>query len=594
MQDYGAMINSFGQGQTAMAAQRANTGLVQQQTQQAAMQNQIMQARMPMVMHIINDFTNQTDHSGEQPAVPSDDTSLPGQAAQPDQSGVAAHTTSALSAENIAKIDASLAQKFFVDPKGTEQEQQNIAKGTFIDPETGKMYATIRDNAVGSRVAHSQFHANNLYNAFDAVTEAAPSGALYALDAVAPNTAAQIRKDFADPSEQDGAARAFAAHVAGATHMYTGRKAVARTDGTYVDEQTGKPVPGVERSGLSLEQWSALAEKGLQPVDVHNTDGSVTQVPTWQSPQSGNGAQSLADWVSKVAQRGGVPGAQPTVGGGVGAATRATIGKVAGQAKPPANASAAAPAGPPSSPTADPVLSAALADKAYRDPALAPGKANSTPSTIQKGTQDTYVAQRKELQQNGSDLATAASSALTNFQAAQRILGAPDGSHINAIQGLPGAIAHRLASLGYDTDTADHRAEVAKYLTQAAVANLKETYGGKPGVYDVKVNLEKAFPNVEDMPYGALQDLVKSQVVQANYVKDLAGRIPGYLNAGNTPTSFADWNNKYFPRSKALEEGMTGEKAGALKWTPAQIKKYADTHFSGNTAKATQWLLQHK
>ena len=225
MQDYGALINSFGQGQTAMAAQRANTGLVQQQTQQAAMQNQITQARMPFIMRMLHDFSNQTDQSGEQPQ-PDDAVALPGDTtgkppviagaqppgAQPDNgpqgdNAAPPPDSGPLSAANLAKVDAALAQRYFVDPKGTAQEQQNMVQTAYSGDKGLQDAATIqRDNGVGSRVAHSQKNANNLYNAMDAVTEAAPNGALFALDAVAHNTAAAIKKQYSDPTEQDGAA----------------------------------------------------------------------------------------------------------------------------------------------------------------------------------------------------------------------------------------------------------------------------------------------------------------------------------------------------------------------------------------------------
>src|SRR5271165_2976583 len=75
--DWGSMYSNFQQGQASAAQTRANTGLVQQQTQQAQMQNQIMQARLPYIMRMLHDFSNQADQSGEQQQ-PADVVALPG------------------------------------------------------------------------------------------------------------------------------------------------------------------------------------------------------------------------------------------------------------------------------------------------------------------------------------------------------------------------------------------------------------------------------------------------------------------------------------------------------------------------------------
>lgn len=581
--DWGSLTTSFGQGQASANQANASAGLARQQTQNAQtanqtgqMQNQLMAARMPVIMKALQDFGTSSDNSG---AASNPAPSSTGAAANPAPNADSSADTSSpeTSWYNPAQIDAGLRQRYFVNPAGTPQEvKQIIQAGVSGDPGLLESAKAQREYGVQQRLAQSNYDSSNLYDAMTSVSNAPQGQALDALSALAPSTAAKIKQMIPDGADEDAAARAYAAHVSGAVHLYTGRKVTPRADGTYVDEQTGQPVPGVEKSGLSEDQWAGLAKAGSELVPVKNSDGSESQVPRWRTP--GQNASSLAQWVMQVAAKGGVPGAQPTVSGAPVAAAHAAATKATAGAQT-TNPTAPSAAGTAPSATGAPLVQKALQDSSFRD-SSAPGQIKPTSgtsqSTVGKGLADTYVEQRKEAQQTFSDNAGAAAQALQNFKAAQAILGAPDGSHMSRMTGVPGTLAAELSRLGYGTETADKRAEAAKYLTNGALQGLKQTYGAKPAMFDVKVNLEQAFPDVKTMGIGAVQNLIAENIRNAQYIRDSATRGSQYLAAGNRPSDFNSWNEKYFSRAEAVND--KGPASSSPKYTDAQVQKWAKTH----------------
>lgn len=601
--DFGSLMTSFGQGM-------ANQNLTNQQAQGLSLQNKVTAARVPIIVQALKDYGNSVNGSGSPitpGGMPEEQEQQQQQQQTEDQSGVESPSSNA-SWYNPAQIDAGLRNRYFVNPAGTQAEVQNIVRaGMAGDPGLLASAKAQRQFGVQQRLAQSQYDSSNLYDAMTAVVNSPSDEALSTLEAIAPRTAARIKQQIPDDANEDGAARAYAAHVAGAVHMYTGREVLTRPDGTYVDKTTGQPVPGVERSGMTQEQWANLAEKGMQMVSQPQSDGSTKFVPTYQAA----GFNNLQDWVMRTAAGAGVQGALPTISGAPAAAAHAGAAAAVQHVQAAANRATQPPSGTPGTPaaagalspaTATPQLRAALADTSWRDPS-APGQTRAIPgqtmSTLNQGLTQTYIAQRKAAQDEFSTDATAASQALMNFKAAYQILNASDGTHLNAISGLPGAISQMLGRAGYDTTTADQRVEAAKYLTNAAVAGIKNTYGSRPAMFDVKVNLEKAFPNIEDMPYNAMKKLTLSQIKQTSYMRDSAVRGSMYINAGNRPTDFPSWNEHYFPRSDILVPGSSKNNGGTAptankpKWSPAQITKYAKQYFGGDEGKANAYLESH-
>jgi hypothetical protein len=169
----------------------------------------------------------------------------------------------------------------------------------------------------------------------------------------------------------------------------------------------------------------------------------------------------------------------------------------------------------------------------------------------------------KALSQDQSEISQAADTALQNFQAAKLIY---DGN-MGVFGGPLGAIAQKAAAtLGVNINSVTGRQEVSKYLTQAAIAQLKQMYGSRPGVFDVKINMEQAFPNIEKMSPQAIRNLIDSQILQAQYLKQTAGRSAAYIQKGMDPWKFGTWNATYFPRGALLNQmySNTGNQSGAV------------------------------
>jgi hypothetical protein len=598
VQDFGNLLTSFGQGvantnqaNAAAGQAQAQTGLINQQTQAAAMQNQIAKARQAIVLKALQDYNPQADDSAASPT-PGAGGNGSGLQATPGNTGKAVPNSTSnpqagssvpnqpaqdATADNWydpAQVDGGLRSKYFVNPAGTPQEIQALSKAAFIDPdgklgllEQAKMN---RQNGVDSRLASAQNDASGLYETMTRGVVNAPAGrALDALEAISPQAAAQIRKLIPDDVEEDEAARTFGSHVANTVHQYSGRPVVADASGQYRDQVTGNPLTGAPKVGMNADQLAQLAAKGNELVTVKNSDGSESQIPRFQAEKS----PSLQGWMTKIADtRGKIPGASPSVTGVPKAQFRAAVQDAASKAPPPAapgpqtgapSGQSAAP-GPqtgaatqgaqaPQAPAPGGPMAIALQDKSYRSQiANQPVTSGTSQSKMAQGDTDNYIKQKADLQTAASDNAQASSQSLASFRAAKAIMDAPDGSNIAGV--LPGALAQELAKLGFNTDTGAHRIEVAKYLTNGALQNLKTVYGAKPGVFDVKVNLDQAFPNIATMNDQSVKELIASQIRNASYIRDSARRVPMYLAAKNEPTSFNDWNEKYFTRSNAVNE----------------------------------------
>lgn len=556
VQDWGNMMTSFGKGIADQQQTQAQTGLIQQQTQTAGMQNQLMRARMPLIMHALQDFnTSQnggSDASGEGAAP----------AGGSDSSGATAPDASK-NWYDPARVDAGLRQRFFVNPAGSPQEMQSIVRaGVIGDPGLLEAAKAQREIGVAQRLGQNQSDANGLYESMSSVASAPEGSAIDALSAISPQAAAQIRKLIPDNVEEDAAARQYASHVASTVHQYSGREVVPDTGGTFRDKTTGEPVTGVPNASMNQEQWTNLANHEQELIPVKNSDGSESQIPRWQAEHN----QSLQQAIMRAAAKGQLPGASPTVSGAPrqqAQAAASTAAKTAPPAQP--QSPQQSPQQPP--PAAGGPLSIALGDKSFR---------MQTPPTVQGTSQNLEqqetvkqtVKQRGELNEAASENAQAAAQALASFKAAKAIMEAPDGSKLGGV--LPGAIYQELARLGFNTDTGAHRIEAAKYLTNGALQNLKTVYGAKPGVFDVKVNLEQAFPNVKEMNDASIKDLIDTNIRNSQYIRDSASRIPMYLQAGNRPTDFNTWNEKYFPRAETVNTGHTAESQTYK--TPADVK----------------------
>lgn len=581
--DWGGLMANAQLTRAQVPQVQAQTALTQQQTQSAEMANQIQRARMPLIMNALSDYADDASPSapgaggGASKAPAGNDT------AAPNQSGVASPETSWY---DPANIDAALRSKYFVPPV-TPGEAKTIQRAALIgDPgllENAKMQRQFR---IDQQTAASQYDANNLYDAIHTVVDAEPGHALAQLEAIAPNTAAKIRKMIPNAADEDAAARAYAAHVGGNVHQYTGRKVVTRPDGSYVDEVTGRPIPGVEKSGLTEDQWANLAKAGNNLVDIPTGDGGTTKVPQWRA----NNAPSLSAWVMQQAAHGGDHGSQPTVGGvpklraqqgaaaGIAAAEKAGPGPgVNGPQKEGTTVNAKG--------EVDPVMSKALADMDFKyTPPRRPYGTSLSPDEQELKNKQTAAA--VDLKKTVNEGIPAAQMAQTFYRAAQDILdskGATTGKWTSVLahagQWVPGV--HIDATTNYQ--------ELAKYLGNAALQAGKAIF---PKMTDKAsaLSLEKLNP-APDMTEPAIRNMLKTGTAIAQYSLDSANRVGAYLRSGGDATRFPDWNAKYFKQADYVA-AKSGNGPAATKAMPndAKISAYAAKHFGGDVAKAKAFL----
>ena len=520
---------NFAQEQAQPQLTQAQAGLVNQQAQAAAMNNQIMRAGMPMYL------------------------------------------------------------------RATQDEQRMLGPASVAmamgKPDMMQALQARREARLADQNYRAQYAANSEYEKYRAVEEStqndvAPIDALTQVDkpmadkirAAAPN----------DTDKQNSMAVEYSGFRASNVHQYTGHKVeVRKEDGQTIDD-TGRPVAGIAQAGLTRDAFDNIMKQGLSPAKWTDSDGREHNGPAWKSPDANPwGDNTLEGWAQHVAARQKVPGTAPDASPG----NRQHAAIIAGQSadkarantKPVAETTGAkpgpdvtAPPPPTITPQGQPLPGSiyqtntpafnkrsadALAQVRPGSPYFnaASGKAGTQgrqgvgPSTVEKGQQEAYVEGVKKLQDDQSDVADATAAAMRNFSAAKQLL---QSNTDVPVTGLGAEIQNYLAKKfpGLDTINNANRTEVVKYLTQGAVAQLKPMYGSCPGVFDVKVNLEKAFPSVEGMDEIGLRRLVDAQLTAAQYMRDSAQRVPGYLAKGGEPRYFHTWNEHNFPQAGAIAE----------------------------------------
>jgi len=452
------LLNNSSQnsGPAAMASQantNANTQVQQQSAQAQQMQNQILQARLPAIIAGIHD---ETAGRGDQSGVGGSD-SAQRSSAGPQTPGqdIADQDKSAVPPDQNfyqpALIDAAYRKEFMV-PQLTQQEQAAFNKARTVDP--GDQYGMgpkqvlqARDLRLAKDTQQSQLAAQDEFDKMHAVTDSPDGNAMDVLEASHPDTVAAIRRQFAkDPDaamDEDAAARMFASHAAGAVHQYTGRKAVKGDDGVYRDEATGISIPGVEKVGLSTEQYLKFAHEGMASVDMPDGSGGTVQVPLWQKArmQGASNINSVGDWVMARASQAGLPGASSTLSPNSAPKQEArTVAQAAVDKATKQRAAAPAPVNgsPPSAANGgtvarnaqgniDPKLTDALNDKDFDYTPSNNGvpwkpKIGSTPPPPVMEDMQKQTAARNQLKQDQNQGVGAAQAALTMYKAAQDVL----------------------------------------------------------------------------------------------------------------------------------------------------------------------------
>jgi hypothetical protein len=598
-----ANIQSQNYGPNATSTQGlqgAQTQNVNQQAQAQAMENQILRARIPLILSRLH---GETEGAGDQSGT--GDNSEPVSAPK----GVAAQDKSAVAPDQNFyqpdKIDAALRSKYFV-PAVTQQESDALSKAYAADP-TGKYgvgpqsVMAQREFRIAQQTQQSQLESRNDFDKLHAVTDAPEGNAMDVLEASHPETVAAIRRQFAkDPNaemDEDAAARMFASHVAGAVHQYTGRKAVKDEAGTYRDEETGIPIPGVEKVGLSTDQYVRLAHEAITPsVEMDDGNGGKIKVAPWKAAQMG-GAKNIngpGDWMMVRASQVGLPGAASTLSGNSAqkqearATAQAALAKVQKQhdAEPaPADGSPKPQNGVGTARNAqgniDPKLTDALHDDKYdykptnNGAPYTPAIGHTPPPPVAEDMKN-QTAARNALAKDSNQGINAASAALTMYKAAQDVLakGNYDGGAWNAEL----AKYSKWLPAGWQNHMTGDYQEIAKYLGTAALQSGKGIFA-KMTQMEAKMLLTELNPS-PGMDATAMRDMIAKGAKISQYSLDSAKRVPAYLHAGKDANQFNSWNQEHFPMETETKVTPAKPNAGvtAPKYSDAQVKAYMQKH----------------
>jgi hypothetical protein len=615
-----ANINSQNYGPTATANQantNANTANQQQAAIAQSMQNKILAARMPLILSGLHDETvgsadtsgvgGDADASGNptgggngksrDPRTPGEDiASQDKSATPPDQNFY-----------QPDKIDAALRAKYFV-PNYTPQEMQALRKAYLADPSDQygmgpKRVMAMHDMRIAQATQQNQMDSRDDFDKLHAVTDAPDGLAMSTLEASHPETVAAIRRQFVkEPDseaakDEDSAARMFASHVAGAVHQYTGRKAVKDDAGVYRDEETGIPIPGVEKVGLSTDQYLKLAHEAITPsVEMDDGNGGKIKVAPWKAAQMG-GAKNIngpGDWMMVRASQAGLPGAAATLSPNSApkqearATAQDALDKVQKQhdnAPLPADGSPKPVNGVGTARNAqgniNPQLTDALHDEKYNytpsnngDP-YKPQIGHTPPPNVLDDMKNQTNARNSLAKDSGQGI-NAASAALTMYKAAQDVLakGNYDGGAWNAEL----AKYSRWLPAGWQNHMTGDYQEIAKYLGVAALQSGKGIFA-KMTQMEAQMLTKELNPS-PGMDPTAMRDMIAKGAKVAQYSIDSAKRVPAYLHAGKDANQFNTWNQEHFPMETETQPTKANPNAGvtAPKYNDAQVGAYMKKH----------------
>lgn len=388
-----------------------------------------------------------------------------------------------------------------------------------------------------------QLGANGVYQMAETVASAPAGAAFDTFNRINPQAAAALKAAHPsdDPDQLDADARLLAQHTGIAVHQYTGRDTDFQ-NGVLVDKKDGKPVLGSEQvlTGLEGGAKAQAFKDANELVTVHNSNGTDTQVPRFQTatdPSTGKPFASAEGYY--IAADKAARSVSANVSSGP-----PTPGNTSATAPPPKPVTAQSPAKP-ASVTTDPVLKDALSDPDYKlkTPPVVAGRTQS-PAELDQAK--TTVAARTELLSNAQDATNTGGQALQYMQAARAIMdskGAP-------VTGPLGGLVAKLTSPFGSVDATNYQ-EVAKYLGNSAIQAGKGNFGKGMTQQDVSLQKDELSPSVH-MTDDALKNLLDSGIRNTQYGMDSAKRVRAYLATGGDPQSFAEWNDKHFSRSAAV------------------------------------------
>ena len=601
-----ANIAASNYGPSAAATQNlqgAQTQNLQQQAQAAAMQNRITAERMPAIIAGLHD---ESLGAGDQSGVGGGRSSgAPAKMHERLQQAQDNSGTADSSILNQDAIDKSFRDKYFVQ-QVTPSEMQQLRNSRLVDPQDQygrgpKQVQMMRDMRIAQQTQESQLGSRDDFDALHAVTDAPAGQAMSVLERSHPETTDAIKRQFKnEPNEdrdEEDQARLFAAHAAGAVHQYTGRKAVKDEGGIYRDEETGIPIPGVEKVGLSTDQYVKLAHEAITPsVDMDDGNGGKIKVAPWKAALMG-GAKNIngpGDWMMVRASQQNQPGAASTLSGNSAQKqeARATAqtaltsvqkqhddnpAPVDGTPKPVGGIGTARNA----QGNVDQQLTSALHDTNYdykpsnNGEAYKPQIGHTPPPNVLDDMKNQTTA-RNGLAKDSSQGINAASAALTMYKAAQDVLAKKNYNG--------GAWNEELAKYskwlpaGWQSHMAGDYQEVAKYLGVAALQSGK-------GIFQKMTQMEgqmltKQLNPSPGMDPDAMRDMIAKGARVAQYTIDSSKRVPAYLHAGKDANQFNTWNQEHFPQETETQVTPAKPNAGvnAPKYNDAQVRSYMNKY----------------
>jgi hypothetical protein len=395
-----------------------------------------------------------------------------------------------------------------------------------------------------------------------------PGTAFAVLNRLNQSEAAALKAKYPNDSDAqlDQDVRLYTSHVGAAVHQYTDRP-TTMTNGVFIDQKDGTPVLGTDQvlTGLTAEDKQKAYEAANELVTIPRSDGSTVQIPRWQliGAHSPEGYVVAADHAARVNANNAGPGAPATVNrlvNPLAAPPPSAAGYAAVQSGPPgannllANAAPTAgqtpaPLGSPA-PTADAqTLQAKLSDPAYKlnVPPLVRGTSQSPAAAKVAGA---IADAQTTLLNDQADNSKSAGRALSYSKLAMGVLNSGQvntGWGSNQITTMKMALQQAGVPANLLGNLASNNVELNKYLTQAALQQLKATYGPRVSQMEVFLNLQKSNPSAE-MPIDAIKVLLGNSIASSQYDVDSAKRANAYVAAGNDPRLFDTWNQDKFPR----------------------------------------------
>jgi hypothetical protein len=532
--DYGTLLTSYGRNQADIANTQANTALLQQQAQGAALQNQKTQQLLsgppPLLASLQSSPAPQDSDSDSSGILPGGDI---------DRGGIASLVRNQYAPIPTAPPPAVLAQAQYYAVRGAPEMARMV-----LDNYANQAAAASTQRAQGASVLYDK--ASDVYNA--------PKGAaLTKLQLDSPQTAAMLEQRAQDndwtPQQLDQHARDWAAATGIEIHQYSNRPAHFE-NGTMIDDKTGEQVIGQQQvlTGLNATDKQKAYDSAMAQIDVPMSDGTTQKMARWQAPVSAGGlggmspTQYVVDQDRAARTSAATPPAGPVPVGSPGASPAA--------ARPPASAAptgappgAAAPGGgapqvPGAPPTQDNGLLPGVNPLALPRPQLSPIVAGQTQSPANaitaNGIATERLAQLKD--SNNSYIEDQKEGAL--IQAAQRESAAlannprmvgPGSEFAQTVAKIKSAVT------GQPPDALVDLGSLDKMLLQMGAQNVRQALSGQRITNsEFLMMLSKGNPNTEQ-PLGTINRLLGYLGAQNDYDQRFQRTKQAALNTGANP-----------------------------------------------------------